>query len=616
MPAIRRRRGSSRLRTRTALAVRRKRARRREEPLTTELPVGDNALPMIRDRDMLYVLLEEMRTLPQRYQTPLVMRYIEGESRRAIAEQTDSTIGQIQGRLARGRRLLRSRLIRRGVSLSIAAGAMAGTAAGAEAAVSPLLASTTAKTCLAFKASGATSGLSPAALELAKEGVKAMSYASITKFATVATLLVAAGIVWAAQQGDGTARSGVTTAPAHLDLQTAVAETRGAQETAPTKIAASEGGSEKPDQRDAFLAKRLKYRVPFEIGSTESKEGGRIEIEEVWGTRPRIEVGGQYLVRGKYRLPPGQRGKLFFYETATGNWGQPMPDVDLQTVALDKESGEFTLLHEMRGPGYFHLYMASPKKYSHYFANVYFGTGDNVLHKKDWTSNDSAENSKPSGSPSANSNVVENSARRQRENISGEIEKKITDITNELKRKMQNRSEMAVQLEMAQLEKAALQHELEQLRNKLIEIELANITAVDHDDAARQQRETVRDKIATHVEAIMKELEKRALHVAELSNNVELRQRELLGIQRRLDELDRRSIQLEFPQESQPPLDTEKVSEDTWRVPEEAWRAGPRPPADYVLLPDDVLLIRAKGSLADGPIENTFRVDAMGNHRS
>lgn len=71
----------------------------------------------------------------------------------------------------------------------------------------------------------------------------------------------------------------------------------------------------------AFLADRFKYRVPFETGSTESKEGGRIEIREVWGTRPRIEVGGQYLVRGNYVLPPGERGLLYFYATAGGRVG-------------------------------------------------------------------------------------------------------------------------------------------------------------------------------------------------------------------------------------------------------------------------------------------------------
>ncbi len=130
------------------------------------------------------------------------------------------------------------------------------------------------------------------------------------------------------------------------------------------------------------LADRFKYRVPFETGFTQFAEGGRIEIREVWGTRPRIEEGGQYLVRGKYVLPPGKRGKLYFYATATGAWGGVTTTLDLQTVSVEKQQGDFAVVHGMSGPGWFHLYLASPEDYSHYFANVYFGTGDNVRREK------------------------------------------------------------------------------------------------------------------------------------------------------------------------------------------------------------------------------------------
>jgi hypothetical protein len=127
------------------------------------------------------------------------------------------------------------------------------------------------------------------------------------------------------------------------------------------------------------LADLFKYRVRFETGSTESYEGGRIDIREVWGTRPRIEVGGQYLVRGKYVMPPGARGKLYFYATAGGAWGAIPTTLDLQSVAVDKPEGEFTLMHSMLGPGHFHLILTDAERYSRCFANVYFGNGDNVL---------------------------------------------------------------------------------------------------------------------------------------------------------------------------------------------------------------------------------------------
>ena len=126
-----------------------------------------------------------------------------------------------------------------------------------------------------------------------------------------------------------------------------------------------------------FLAKRFKHRIAFEIGHTQTTDGGRIEIHEVWGTRPQIEIGGQYLVRGKYVLPPGEHGKLYFYATASGAWGQTS-DLDLQSTAVDGQEGEFSLIHGLAGPGYFHLVLTDVEKYSRSFANVYFGTGDNV----------------------------------------------------------------------------------------------------------------------------------------------------------------------------------------------------------------------------------------------
>lgn len=356
---------------RTALAARRKRQRRREEALASDPPADEESLRAIDKREMLYVLMQEIESLPNRYQTPLVMRYLEGQSRRAIAQQTDLTVGQVQGRLVRGRRLLRTRFLQRGVSLSLAAGAAAGTATSAEAAVTPALVDLTAETCLNVKNSGEVSGLSPAVLALIREGVKAMWMTSVAKCAAVVSAAVlVGGAVWAAQ-GNSKVPSAGEGATTQVHLQTeAQGNGGGAAE------------NERAKARGAFLAGRFKYKVPFEIGSTEFKEGGRIEIEEVWGTRPRIEVGGQYIVHGKYVLPHGERGKLYFYETASGEWGKtPTADMDLQTVDLNKETGEFQLVHGMAGPGNFHLYLASPDKYSRMFANVYLDTGDNIRRK-------------------------------------------------------------------------------------------------------------------------------------------------------------------------------------------------------------------------------------------
>ena len=81
---------------------------------------------------------------------------------------------------------------------------------------------------------------------------------------------------------------------------------------------------ERNGQTMAALARRFRYRVPVQIGFSERKESGHLEILEVWGTRPKIEVGGQYVVRGKYLLP--QDGTHWAYECA-GLW-PPVASLD------------------------------------------------------------------------------------------------------------------------------------------------------------------------------------------------------------------------------------------------------------------------------------------------
>lgn len=163
---------------RTAQAARRRQSQRREEELPIEPPQGDDATPLLYDRHLVHVMLEELRDLPARYQLPLVLRYLEGHSRRTIAEQTDSTVPQIQGRLVRGRRLLRSRMARRGTSLTLSVDAMTDLAADANAAQPITLATATTENCLALKVTGTATGASTVALELAKQGMKAMWLAS------------------------------------------------------------------------------------------------------------------------------------------------------------------------------------------------------------------------------------------------------------------------------------------------------------------------------------------------------------------------------------------------------------------------------------------------------
>ena len=62
-----------------------------------------------------------MNRLPARYRTPIVVCFFEGKTHEEAAHQLGWPRGTVASRLARGRELLRRRLVRRGVTLTAAA---------------------------------------------------------------------------------------------------------------------------------------------------------------------------------------------------------------------------------------------------------------------------------------------------------------------------------------------------------------------------------------------------------------------------------------------------------------------------------------------------------------
>lgn len=344
--------------------------------------------------DLRAVLDEEFERLAENYRIAVVLCDLEGKTRKAAARQLGWAEGTVASRLGRGRAILAKRLARRGFAGSALAGMLVAEASAA--CVPPALVVSTIKAASrsAARVAVAEGILSGAGATLTEGVLKSMLLTKLNSVIAVCLVVgiatLSAGVLLprtqATEPSAGLA-DGQEPGPAkRTDLHDRVTELKQQLQLMQKKLAALEKEAlprqEERPQRDAFLASQFRYRIPFEIGFTETREGGSIEIKEVWGTRPKIEVGGQYVVRGRYVLPVGERGKLYFYETADGAWGQAgTATMDLQHTTLDKETGEFTLMHGMEGPGYFHLYLASPEKYSRTFANVYFGTGENVLRK-------------------------------------------------------------------------------------------------------------------------------------------------------------------------------------------------------------------------------------------
>jgi RNA polymerase sigma factor (sigma-70 family) len=103
-----------------ATAVRRRNVERQSmamSPPAVEPGTQDQAAAWNELRPVLHA---EVDRLPERYRMPVILSYLEGKTNEEVAELLRWPVGTVKGRLSRARDLLRSRLMRRGVSLSAA----------------------------------------------------------------------------------------------------------------------------------------------------------------------------------------------------------------------------------------------------------------------------------------------------------------------------------------------------------------------------------------------------------------------------------------------------------------------------------------------------------------
>lgn len=103
------------LEARTAVA----RRRRKEAAVATTTEPAMNAVAS--DHDLRAVLDRELASLPEKYRSAIVLCDLEGWSRKDAARQLRLNEGTLSSRLATGRRLLGTRLARRGLRLSATA---------------------------------------------------------------------------------------------------------------------------------------------------------------------------------------------------------------------------------------------------------------------------------------------------------------------------------------------------------------------------------------------------------------------------------------------------------------------------------------------------------------
>lgn len=176
---------------RLALQSRHSAQRRKvREAKVTAKPAPD-ALADITLRDLQAVLDEELHRLPGKYSAVLVLCCLEGKARDEAAQYLGLPLATVKSRLETGREMLRRRLIRRGLTLSVVLAAVTLRSDAIDAALPAGLVRTASQAAVQLLSGKSAAGLVSAdVLALVKQGARAMSMMNVK--ITMASLVVGA----------------------------------------------------------------------------------------------------------------------------------------------------------------------------------------------------------------------------------------------------------------------------------------------------------------------------------------------------------------------------------------------------------------------------------------
>jgi RNA polymerase sigma factor (sigma-70 family) len=168
------------------------RSRSRELPIT-DTPAATDPDP--RWSELRLLLDEELARLPQKFRPAVVLCYLEGKTQAEAARQLAISEDAINGRLKRARTLLRDRLARRGVTLSVGILELLLAESASAAGIPAALVRGTAAAALDFIGEPAAAGaaLSATSVALAKGVLQTMVRSKLQSWAVLA--VVAAGFL-------------------------------------------------------------------------------------------------------------------------------------------------------------------------------------------------------------------------------------------------------------------------------------------------------------------------------------------------------------------------------------------------------------------------------------
>ena len=196
---------------RTSLKLRAKATRRREVDELAAQQRADAAATADADpamqaavHELAEILDAELASLPPRFREVILLCQVEGLTRAEVAKRLGVSVGAVKDRLERGREQLRSRLLRRGVTLTaatLAAWLIPGTAHAGIATV----AASTAQAAGLFATGSLAAGTTPTAVTLAQGILKMMGWQKLKCISVcIASVLTAGGIAFGMLQDEPT----------------------------------------------------------------------------------------------------------------------------------------------------------------------------------------------------------------------------------------------------------------------------------------------------------------------------------------------------------------------------------------------------------------------------